>query len=637
MSHPLIAVMQQAMAHSSIPCGFLDLQTLAFSFRNPAMEQVLTRHRMSAGYSQTMGQADLKELAQRCVETLTEQSRIWDISQLQVTLVPLLDNGELIAIQCFAREIADTQAQRMEEALNQLPVGAWIAKPDGEMVWVNHANPAYRPPQDNDAYYYLAEWYKDIHPDDLETCASSFSKAAIKGKVDPFEFRMRVPDGQMHWFYVDGGPIVLPDGSVDRWVGVTMDVQRYKAAQEKLQQEIDRLRAEARAEAQRVQQYHAELSRVQKMELIGELAGSVAHDFNNLLFVIRLNTGLMSRSTQDPKTLEFAQMIQRDVARAARTASELMTFSGRQPQHPQTYEVAKLLQDIEDLLRRAVGAEVDFALELEPDLAPIEVDRTYFENALINLAVNARDAVAGKGKVGMRFRNRQLPRDGEDRHYLEIEVYDNGIGMSEETVARIFEPFFTTKEPGKGTGLGLPMVASFAAQCAGFVEVRSTLGSGTSVLLYLPQSQSGAAEQEDTETVKATGGSENLLLIEDDLHVRNALAQLLIDMGYTVSTAYSPESALQLLRSGLRPKLIISDIRMPGRISAMEMVQQLEAEQILPPVLFMTGYAPDIVIKEGLVDGRFLIVYKPISGDELAAKVREVLDRGPAQSPATGA
>lgn len=169
------------------------------------------------------------------------------------------------------------------------------------------------------------------------------------------------------------------------------------------------------------------------------------------------------------------------------------------------------------------------------------------------------------------------------------------------------------------------MVAHFVEQCGGFIELASTLGQGTRMQLHLPRSAQTAPSVAE-ETIDFVGGTENLLLIEDDLHVRNALAQLLIDMGYVVSTAYAPEIALQFIRNGLRPDMIISDIRMPGRITAIEMVRQLDAAQRLPPVLFMTGYAPDVVIEEGLIDGRYPVIYKPVSAEELAAKVREVLD-----------
>ena len=632
MTTALIDTLKRSMKHSSVPYGLIDVHSQRLDFCNSALERVLERHRITAGSLPGHALDALAAPIAQCLATHSEQSHTWAGSQTRLTLTPLLDGDTVLAIQCIAHEDTDAQVRRLAQTLHRLPVGVWLAKPDGEIYWVNQANPAYSP-QADDNYYQTAEWIKNIHPDDLVTCASSFSKAAVKGKVDPFEFRMLAPDRTMHWYFVDGGPIVNDDGTVDRWAGVTLDIQHVKDAQRHDQQEIERLETTARSEALHLQQVSSELSRVQKMELVGQLAGSIAHDFNNLLFVIRLNTGILLRATQESKTREYAELIQRDVARAARTASELMTFSGRQPQLAQAYDTASLVGDIEDLLRRAAGAEVDFALELEPDLPPIEVDRTYFENALINLTVNARDAVAGKGRVRLAFRKHQRQHEGQTRDYLQIEISDNGCGMSEATQARVFEPFFTTKEVGKGTGLGLSMVAHFVEQCGGCIELASTLGQGTRVQLHLPRSAQGTPTIAE-ETIDFVGGTENLLLIEDDLHVRNALAQLLIDMGYVVSTAYAPEIALQFIRNGLRPDMIISDIRMPGRITAIEMVRQLDAAQHLPPVLFMTGYAPDVVIEEGLIDGRYPVIYKPVSAEELAAKVREVLD---GKKPVTGA
>ena len=625
MNPQLIATMAKSMHKAVVPYGLLDPESLAFLYMNRSLEKVLEQHRIVAGGVPADTLKDMRAALEECSEKQAEVLLDWAASGTRLELVPLWDEEEMVAIQCFALQSNEVMTRQLEQTLNRLPVGIWLAKPNGEIYWVNEANPGYSPETASGAAFDSAAWVDRVHPDDLVACATSFSKAAVKGKVDPFEFRMRVGDGDYRWFYCDGGPIVNDDGTVDRWAGIALDIHDRKDVDERHRREVSDLSAAAQAEAVQSAKTQAELNQVQKMELLGHLAGGVAHDFNNLLFVIQLNADQILRSAADNKIKEFAHQIQRDVSRARRTASELMTFSGRQPKAPHTYSIKALLEDIDVLLRRAVGAEIDLRIDIPEDLTPVNVDKTYFENVLMNLAVNARDASSAKGVVNIAFRNCSVHYAGAMRDFVQIEVTDTGTGMSEETRARIFEPFFTTKEPGNGTGLGLPMVANFVEQAGGFLQVQSELGRGTSVFLHLPQSVFESPVVIDTPPAITVGGNENLLLVEDDLHVRNALAEALIGMGYLVSTAHSPDIALRYIRLGLTPQLIISDIRMPGRITALEMVHALEAEQRNIPVLFMTGYAPGVGIEEGLVEGRYPILYKPISIEELQTKMREVL------------
>ncbi len=629
MDTRVIDAMVKSMTGVIAPYGLLDPALLTFHFMNESLEKVLEQHRIVVGCTPTDTLADIQPKLRECRDLKAEAVHRWASSGTRLAFVPLWDGDVMVAIQCFARQASEVLTRQLAETLNRLPIGIWLAKPNGEIYWVNEANPGYSPEAMSGETFDSAAWVERVHPDDLIVCATSFSKAAVKGKVDPFEFRMRAADGSYRWFYCDGGPIVNDDGTVDRWAGISLDIHDRKVAEERHSAEVARLKEAAKGEAVQLAKTHAELIRIQKMELIGHLAGGVAHDFNNLLFVIRLNADLIYRSTTDAKTKEYAQQIQRDVGRARRTASELMTFSGRQPKEPHTYSVSALLADIDVLLRRAVGAEMDLQIDIPDDLALVRVDKTYFENVLMNLCVNARDAMAAQGVVRMTFRNHSAVCGGKECHFVRIAVVDTGTGMSKETKARIFEPFFTTKEPGKGTGLGLPMVANFIEQSGGFMEVESELGKGTSVFLYLPQSIEDVLIADEVHH-EAIGGNESLLLVEDDLHVRNALAEALMGLGYQVATAHAPEMALRYIRTGLRPHLIISDIRMPGEITALEMARLLEAEQRRIPVLFMTGYAEDVVIADGLVEERYPVIFKPVSVDELATKVREMLALRPA-------
>lgn len=623
--------MARSMQQASVPYGVLDPHTGDWRTRNAALVQLLQQHSLASGTPQALCMEQLQPALAQCVATGQEQVHVWESTQTRLVLVPVVEDGAMAAIQCFAQQEAGVQVQRLEDTLHSLPLGVWLAKPDGEIYWINRFNSCYREGVDQAAYFSASAWLEQVYPEDIPVCAAAYTKSVLKGKVDPFEIRMYLADGTLHWFAVDGHPVYNPDGSIDRWIGITQDIQHVKDAQAAAAQQITQLQQLLEAEKQQAQRLHAELSQIQKMDVLGQLAGNVAHDFNNLLFVIRLNTSMLVRQTQEPKVLEFAELIQQDVARAAHTATQLMTFSGRQPQHPRAYEIATLLADIQVLLQHAIGAEVDFRMELDEGVGAIEVDKTYFENALINLAVNARDAVAASagrpGLVRIRVQSVQTAHAGAHPGWVHIAVHDNGTGMSAAIQARMMEPFFTTKAPGKGTGLGMGMVQRFVDQAGGVMQVQSALGEGTTVSLYLPPATRQVVADTREAAVLASGReSENVLVIEDELEVRNAVARVLMAAGYTVSAAYSPEVALEYLRQGLRPALILSDVRMPGKISALQMVAQLEADGLLPAILFMTGYAPDGNLAQGLIAGRYPVVAKPVAAEVLLATVRQVLD-----------
>ena len=615
-------VIAQSMQNASVPYGLMDGQDFSFQFFNAAFEQLLWGQGMRMGLTPQECAEQLRPTAERCVATGTEQVLMWNPSNLRIAMVPLFSGEQLLGIQCFAQLGEPVESEHLQETLNGLPVGLWMATAEGKFVWVNRANPLYQANVKIDDFLASGSWLERIHPEDLQSCASFFTQTVLQGHVEPREIRVFMDDGQAHWFAIDGGPVPSADGRIRGWAGVAVDIQRYKDQIEHKEQEILTLRQQLQAQRERIDHLNIDLSRMQKMDLLGQLAGNVAHDFNNLLFVIRLNTSLL-KSNPDPKVADIAKMILSDVGRAARTATELMTFSGRQPKLPRSYAVPNLLQDMELLLQRAVGEELDLRIDVAPDIGQVHVDKTYFENALMNLVINARDASAGTGVVRIKAKNNRLQHDGEWQEWVEINVIDNGCGMDAATIARVFEPFFSTKEVGKGVGLGMPMVARFAEQSNGKIKIDSVLGQGTTITLLLPLASQHHDDEDHICVVppEALEGKEHIFLLEDDLHVRNAVARLLMTHGYTVTTAGTPDAALEYLRNGLCPDLLLSDIRMPGHMTVMEMVEHMDAEHLQCPTLFMTGYAADA----DLLSDRFHVLQKPVPEEQLLAMIRSIL------------
>ena len=312
------------------------------------------------------------------------------------------------------------------------------------------------------------------------------------------------------------------------------------------------------------------------------------------------------------------------IRKAARLSSQLAGFSGRAPQSLSAVAPCQLLADIEDLLRKAVGAEVDFRIDIAADAGNVMLDKTYLENALINLAINARDAVDGRGSVTIQVKNETVVRDGETAVYVAFHVTDNGSGMSEPVQARIFEPFYTTKALGSGTGLGLPMVKNFVDNSHGFIRVQSYLGQGSTISLYFPVSQEAVQPQQEF-VPEVQGGHETVLVVEDEPSVRDAVTSVLSSQGYHVVSAVNPEHAILLMNSGLKMDLIISDVKMPGKLSVTDLIAHVEATAPGLPIIFATGYSAEIVIKEGLIGGRYPVLFKPFSVEELGLKVRAAL------------
>jgi signal transduction histidine kinase/DNA-binding LacI/PurR family transcriptional regulator/CheY-like chemotaxis protein len=393
-----------------------------------------------------------------------------------------------------------------------------------------------------------------------------------------------------------------------------------------------------RERAQEIQaRLEEQLRQSQKMEAVGRLAGGIAHDFNNLLVVIAGYSDLLlgKLGAGDPTRADIEQ-IQRAGERATTLTNQLLAFSRQQVVQPSALSLNGVVANVETMLRRLIGEDVALVTKLAPSLAPVVADRGQLEQIVLNLALNARDAMPQGGRLTIETANVELDEDYarqtvdvEAGAYVLLKVSDTGVGMNEETRARIFEPFFTTKPQGEGTGLGLATVFGIVRQSGGHVGVRSAPGRGSTFEIYLPQSQD-AVERRTTEPAPGRSslhGTETILLVEDDDGVRRAARRFLEEHGYRVLEASQGREALRLSdeHEG-RLHLLITDVVMP-EMTGRELAEQMTRDRPDTPVLYMSGYADSALVRQELSDSSVSLLQKPFTAGALARRVREVLDR----------
>jgi PAS domain S-box-containing protein len=376
-----------------------------------------------------------------------------------------------------------------------------------------------------------------------------------------------------------------------------------------------------------------QLMQAQKMEAIGRLAGGVAHDFNNLLGVI-MGYGEMTRrslSDDDPVSGKVDQML-RAAERAAGLTRQLLAFSRQQVLQPRVVDLNDIVSNLEKMLRRLIGENVRLETALDPTLGRVKADPGQLEQVLMNLVVNARDAMPDGGSLTIQTVNADLGPGYAERHvpipsgpYVMLAVSDTGAGMDAETQTHLFEPFFTTKEMGKGTGLGLSTVYGVVKQSEGFIWCYSEVGVGTTFKIYLPRVDAEVSPLAEFRSAPLRRGSETILLIEDDTALRGLLCETLEEGGYTVLVAGDGAKALEIAReyTGAIP-LIVTDVIMPG-LDGRQAAEQIQSERPEAEVLFISGYTDDAIARHGVLDPGVRFLSKPFTSNDLLRKVEEAL------------
>ncbi|KIQ60319.1 hybrid sensor histidine kinase/response regulator [Pseudomonas fluorescens] len=473
---------------------------------------------------------------------------------------------------------------------------------------------------------------QSIHPDDLEEVNQRVELTVRTGIPYSAEYRIRRLSGDYLWVLASGRCEFDELGTPLRFPGVLIDINERKTAEASLLKFTRDLERRVADEVQARLNAEEQLRQSQKLESIGGLTGGVAHDFNNLLQVIAGNLHLLARHEADNVNVQrrVGACIEA-VERGAKLSTQLLAFARRQPLSPAVYNPRRIYDGLVELLQRALGETILIEVTLPETPWCIHVDRNQLENALLNLAINARDAMGGEGTIRMVGENIVLDEAScagkgiAPGEYVRLSVIDRGAGMPPDILNQVFEPFFTTKTEGQGTGLGLSMVFGFVKQSGGHIEIASDLGKGTRAHMYFPRScQPETDEQRPREPLQA-GEQETILVVEDNDEVRSASVELLEQSGYRTLTAANADMAMKLLLDGASVDLIFSDVVMPGLIKSSDLAAWAKMQVPPVPVLFTSGHTRDIISQNHQLSPDTHLLSKPYGPEALTAMVRSVL------------
>ncbi|MGO8786710.1 MAG: PAS domain S-box protein [Terriglobia bacterium] len=542
---------------------------------------------------------------------------------VSLSIFPIFDRtGKHVGAATIARDITkqkivEAELRKSEERFKLIEENIdevfWISDPDiSEIIYIS---PAYERVWGRTRKSLLEKpvsFIEGIDPEDRQRVLSGLELQKA-GKPFDHEYRVIHPNGSTRWIWDRGFPIRDEGGRLTQYVGVAQDITGRRRLEDQFRQ-------------------------AQKMEAVGRLAGGIAHDFNNLLTIINgySEVVLDALNANDPLRCHMEE-VKKASDRAARLTRQLLAFGRQQVLAARALDLNALVADVERMLRRLIGEDIELVLVPGAALGTVKADPGQIEQILVNLAVNARDAMPEGGRLVIETANVELDDAYAHSHtvvtpgrYVMLAISDTGFGMDAATQAHIFEPFFTTKESGKGTGLGLSTVYGIVKQSGGYIWVYSEPGAGATFKIYLPSVEEAAESVPVSEArERPFGGSETILLVEDDASVRDLAARILQQQGYKVLESKSPEDALQTAEHYQAPiALLLTDVVLPN-MSGRKVAEHLALLRPSMKVLYMSGYTDDAVVRNGVLEANTAFLQKPFSPASLTRKVREVLDAGP--------
>jgi PAS domain S-box-containing protein len=531
-----------------------------------------------------------------------------------------IDELEAAASRAVAQDITSRQSakadleradERMRFALEAAGVGIWdMDYTTGVLQWSETLEAQYGMPPGTFAETFEA-FIERIHPDDREPVLETIGKAMKSGTDFSVQHRSILPGGTVRWLTGAGRIVLGEHGAPLRGVGISLDVTERHVLEEQYQQ-------------------------AQRMQAVGQLAGGVAHDFNNLLTVILGYCELLlaDLDPDDPRQSDIAE-IQKAGDSAAGLTRQLLAFSRKQIIEPTVLDLNVVVAGMREMLGRVIREDVKLRLGLRHDLAFVKADRGQVEQIVMNLAVNARDAMPKGGTLTIQTANVELDehyaaahRAVKPGHYVALTLTDTGTGITPEVLAHLFEPFFTTKEPGKGTGLGLATVEGIVTRSGGSVNVQSEVGRGTSFTVYFPIADAAEMVATPRRPVARSRArqSEKVLLVEDSEGLRELARRLLQRQGYEVLIASDAQEALRLFEQNPSIDVLLTDVVMPGA-SGPELTRRLVAQRPGLKVIYMSGHTEEAVNQHGVIKPGIAFLHKPFTSETLGWKIREVLDR----------
>jgi PAS domain S-box-containing protein len=456
-----------------------------------------------------------------------------------------------------------------------------------------------------------SEFLANVDPDDIANLAATMAGGMENPGDLELEYRIRHSDGSTRWVLSKGHTYFSDDGRPVRRTGVGVDMTNKRLLEEQFRQS-------------------------QKMEAVGQLTGGIAHDFNNLLAGISGSLDLLEKRIGEGRqdgVQRYIAAAQSSAKRAAALTQRLLAFSRRQTLDPKPTDVNRLVAGMEDLVRRTVGPSIEVEVVGAGGLWLTLIDQSQLENALLNLSINARDAMPDGGRITIETANRWMDqraakeRDLSQGQYISLSVTDTGIGMSREVMARAFDPFYTTKPLGQGTGLGLSMIHGFVRQSDGQVRIYSEVGKGTTMSIYLPRfvGETAPVDPPERHFAEETGHGETILVIDDEVLVRMLMTEVLQDAGYRILEAEDGPAGLKILQSDARIDLLITDVGLPGGFNGRQVADAARLTRPGLKVLFVTGYAENAVVGNGHLDPGMHIITKPFEITALAGRVGELI------------